>query len=491
MIYKRVQSRKTAIIPLNLLHLGSMLECEYEIRILDSTLEGFENEVEQENGLNCYGLSDESYRKIFAEYKPDVVGISCLFSSLHRQMLRAARLAKEVNPEVITVVGGPHPSALPGLILQEPVIDFCVIGEGEKPLASLLDCIGNGKNYRNLEGIGFRDGEQIRLNNSFNEVLDLDQLPFPAWHLIDLERYFKISSVQGLRMDGKDRTALRLIPVTTSRGCPFSCTYCGKYSVWGNHIRFMSPKRVMEMLEILFDKYSVQRIAFQDDNLTLNRKRALDLFRCMAERNWPLTWEAHNGLALSSMDEKMIDAMVESGCVSFTVAIESGSKEVLKKIKKRVDLDRAFELAQYAKSLGIDMRAFYIIGFPGETRKQIEATRAHMRKMQTSVSALAIYTPLPGSPLYQELVEQGVLNSEKLDFESLTFGAFDIQLSELSVTELNRIRKIDWLMKVFADTEGNLKLDIPMNKETTLLEIKNGLELYPNSTKLKKLYEQI
>ncbi len=490
MIYKAAQSRKTSMFPLGLGHLAAVLEKDYEVGILDSAMEGFENEIQQKNGLNRYGLGDEAYRKVYEDFRPDVVGVSCLFSSLHNQMLRAARLAKEVVPDVITVVGGPHPSALPELILRDPAVDFCVIGEGERPLLGLLQRLRDGKSPADLNGIAFKEGGGVRLNPDLDLVENLDELPFPAWHLMDVERYFNIGSVQGLRMEGHERRPLRLVQVTTSRGCPFSCTYCGKFPVWGNRFRAMSAGRVLEMLETLVEKYNVERIAFQDDNLTANRGRAVEVFRGLAERRWPVTWEAHNGLAFSTLDEGLIDAMAESGCVSFTGAVESGSEDLLKRVSKKVDLKRSLELAAYARSTGIDVRAFYIIGFPGETREQVEATRAHMREMQASVSAMALYTPLPGSPLYRELEEKGIIDSDNIDFEKLSFGAFDVQLSEVPVEELHRIRKIDWLLNVFADHKGALKSDLQVNPEVVLKELKNGLELYPDARELRSLYEQ-
>ncbi|MFO8058375.1 MAG: radical SAM protein [bacterium] len=489
MVYKKSQSRKTSIFPLGLGHLAAVLEKDYEVKLLDSALQGFDNEVEQENGLNCYGLTDDQYIKAIADFAPDVVGVSCLFSSLQKQALRVADLAKQTNPHIITVMGGPHASALPGIVMRHPSLDFAVIGEGEQPLLGLLERLRQGKEPADLDGIAYRKDGEIKTNPALNLTEDLDSLPFPAWHLLDMETYFNIGSVQGLRMDGTKKR-LRLLQIATSRGCPFSCTYCGKSAVWGDGIRFMSPRRVMELLELAVEKYSVERIAFQDDNLTVNKKRAHELFQLMAGRQLPLTWEAHNGLAFSTLDESILDAMKESGCVSFTGAVESGSPQVLKKVKKKVDLERAIELADYARKIGLDVRAFYIIGFPGETAAQIEATREHMRRMQASVSALALYTPLPGSLLYQELESQGVLDSNNLDFEKLSFGAFDMQLSEVTVDELHRIRKIDWIKNVFADRGGNLKEDLDMDPQLAITELKNGLELYPDSPEIIKLYEQ-
>lgn len=490
LVYKRAQSRKTCIYPLGLGHLAAFVEDRYQVRVLDSSLEGFENEVEQENGLNCYGLDDESYRRIISEYQPQAVGVSGLFSSLHRQMLRATRLAKEVDPGILTVCGGPHASALPDLLLEDGSVDFCVVGEGEETFRGLLERLESGGDVSNLAGVAWKGGGKVMINPRAKRIDNLDELPFPAWHLTDLERYFNIGSVQGLRMEGASKKSLRLVQVTTSRGCPFSCTYCGKHAVWGSKIRYMSAGRVMEMLEALVDRYGVERVAFQDDNLTADRKRALDLFRLMSSRGLPLTWEAHNGLAFSTLDEELLDAMAESGCVSFTGAVESGSEEVLKKVKKRVDLERSIELARHARDLGIDVRAFYMIGFPGETREQVEATRAHMRRLEASVSAMAIYTPLPGSPLFRDLEEKGVIDSRTLDFEKLSFGAFDQALSELSMEELHRIRKIDWLVNVFADAEGNLKPGLNMDPATVMTEIRNGVELYPDAVELKRLLEQ-
>ncbi len=490
MVYKRLQSRKTAIPPVGLASLAAVLENRYEVRILDSSMEGFENEVDQSNGLSCYGLSDDAYKDVFAGYQPDVVGISCLFSSLHNQAMRVARLAKEVRPEAVTVMGGPHPSALPDRMLADAAVDYVVIGEGEGPFTALLQHLEERSVPAGLPAIACKHEGRMTVSKELDLLDDLDRLPLPAWHLLDLERYFNIGSVQGLRMEGNQKKALRIMQVTTSRGCPYSCTYCGKYAVWGNRIRFLSADRVIETIDTLYARYGVERIAFQDDNLTQNKERALDLFSKLAQKNWPISWEAHNGLALSCLDEQVLDAMAASGCVSFTVAVESGSPEVLDKIRKHVDLDRAIDLAEYARTIGLDVRAFYIIGFPGETRAQIEATRDHLRRMRASVSALAIYTPLPGSPLYDELASKGILQTDSLDFESLTFGAFDQQLSEASIDELNRIRKIDWLMNVFADPLGNLKPGLAMDPETVFKELGAGLQACPDAPELQRLYAQ-
>jgi anaerobic magnesium-protoporphyrin IX monomethyl ester cyclase len=487
MVFQRAQSRKTAIMPLGLAQLAAALEGTREVRILDSALEGYGRETDQPNGLTNYGLTDEEYRRVLAEFRPDLVGVSCLFSSLHNQTLRVARLAKAVDPEVITVAGGPHPSALPRLLLRDPALDFCVVGEGERPLLGLIQRLESGQDLSDLDGVAYRAGGEVRVNSCLNLVEDLDTLPFPAYHLVKLEEYFRIGSVQGLRMEDK---RLRLVQVTTSRGCPYACSYCGKYAVWGKRHRTMGAARVLDLLEMLVDRHQAQRIAFQDDNLTFDRRRALELFRGMAARRLPLTWEAHNGLAFSNLDEELLDAMAQSGCVSFTGAVESGSEEVLKKINKKVDLERAIALRQYAGSLGLDVRAFYIIGFPGETRGQIEATRAHMRRMKASVSALALYTPLPGSPLYRQLEESGVIDSARMDFEKLSFGAFDLQLSEVTVPDLHRIRKIDWILNVFADDHGNLRSDLQVPREVMVRELANGLALYPDAPELQRLHAQ-
>jgi len=307
---------------------------------------------------------------------------------------------------------------------------------------------------------------------------------------VKLERYFEIGKIQGLRLDGEREKPLRVLQVTTSRGCPCNCTFCGVKATWGKPFRMRSPENVLDEIEQAIEAYSIDRVFFQDDNLTANRKRAAAIFDGMMERGLNITWEAHNGLQVSTLNDELLEKMKGSGCVSFTAGIESGNAEILRQVRKPVNLKTLPGTLRKAQDLGIDVRGFFIIGFPGETREQIRQTCEFARSLRLSVSAFAILTPLPGSALYNDCVAQGLLDEASLDFEALSFGGVNLQLSEVPIEELLRIRKIEWLMNVFADEHGNLKTSLPIAREEMLTELKNGVKLYPDDEDIRKLYEQ-
>lgn len=491
MVFDRLQSRKTAMFPLGLGYIAGVLANEFEVKIIDSSLEGYDSIKTLPNGKTVYGLEDRDMKSAIEGFSPDAVLVSCLFSSLHHQTLRVTQIAKKVNENIVTLVGGPHPSAVPQLFLREHSIDYCIVGEGEYTTLKLLRTLDKGKKLQNdIDGIGFRLKEKPLLIPKKNYIADLDELPFPARHLVDLDRYFTIGKVQGLRLDGESEKPMRIIQMIATRGCPNRCTYCAKSVTWGNKYRMRSPHNIIEEITSLLNTYQVERIAFQDDNLTINRNRIMSVLDAMVEASLPVKWEAHNGLEVDTLDQQLLDKMKASGCVSFTVAIEFGTQKILQKAKKKVDLKKARETIRYAQSIGMDVRGFFMLGFPGETREQIQKTCEYARGLNLSVTAFALVTPLPGTELWNYCEKEGLVDLDKIDFENLSFGGLNLQLSEVPVPELHKIRKIEWLKNAFAAPDGNLKHNLPISKEEMLSEIEKGINLYPADEELKRLFSQ-
>ena len=491
MVIDRLQSRQTAMFPLGLGYIAGVLANEFEVTLLDSSLEGYNNMRTLPNGKTVYGLEDRDMKSSIEGFLPDAIIISCLFSSLHYQTLRVARLAKEVDGNIVTIVGGPHPSAVPHLFLREYSVDYCIVGEGEYTTLKLLQGIDKGKKIQNdMDGLGFRSAGNTLLTPKKNFIANLDELPFPARHLIDLNRYFTIGKVQGLRLDGEKRTHLRIIQMIATRGCPNQCTYCAKSITWGKKYRMRSSHNIVEEIEHLIDTYQIERIAYQDDNLTINRKYIMSLLDALIESKLPITWEAHNGLEVDTLDKQLLDKMKASGCVSFTAAIESGTQEILQKVKKKVDLKGAKETIRYAQSIGIDVRGFFMLGFPDESRDQIQKTCDYARELSLSVTAFALVTPLPCTELWSYCEKEGLVDLDKIDFENLSFGGLNLQLSEVPVPELHKIRKIEWLKNAFADLDGNLKRDLTISRKELLSEIEKGIKLYPDDEELRTLFSQ-
>jgi magnesium-protoporphyrin IX monomethyl ester (oxidative) cyclase len=491
MVFSPFQSRQTAMFPLGLGMIAAVLDREgYEVAIVDCPSEGYETLIDIGKDRYAYGLSPEDIRCRIEEFRPDAIGLSCLFSSLENRMLTIARIAKQVDPSIVVVCGGPHVSALFERLISDPAIDYCVTGEGEQVVLDLFAALNrHGAGLQDAHALCSRRDGKILFQPRREWIADLDALPFPARHLIDQEAYFRIGKVQGLRKDGSDR--LRLEQITTSRGCPFQCTYCGKSVTWGKGFRTRSASNVLDEIEHLIERYGVQRIAFQDDNLTADMKRAAELFDGIVQRKLPITWEAHNGLGVNSLSPELLLKMKASGCAGFTIAVESASDATLKRVRKPNYIKLAPAIVEKAKELGIEVRGFFMIGFPGESLGEVWRTVEYARQLDLSVSAFALVTPLPGTKLYHDCVAEGLVDEATIDFEDLSFGAFDLQLSQVPVEQLKAIRKIEWLKTVLLDRKtGGIKADLNMSRSDVLEELENGLHLFPDADQIQDLYQK-
>lgn len=425
---------KLSVPPLGLLYLAAFLRDDYEVKILDATLEGYYQERSVDKRIIQFGLGHAEIKRRIREFSPEVVGISCLFSSQFPAVSEICRTAKEVSGEITTVVGGSHPTFLAQECMTDPNIDYIILGEGERSFRELLEKIRKGGNVDDIDGIAFREDGRVRVNPKTRYITDLDALPFPDRDLISLGKYFAIDIPHSITPLKRQNTNL-----ITSRGCPQKCTFCPSTNFWGNRVRFRSPENVLEEMALLKEKWGIEEIQFEDDNLTCNRKRAEQIFEGMIERNLGLKWSTPNGIALWTLDEGMLDLMKESGCYELTLGFESGCQEVLNSIiHKPYRVERSRSLVSYMKRIGLRTCGFFIIGFPGETKKQISETLDFMKGLDLDKYHLFIFNPLPGSTLFNMLREQGLL-SDQFDFENMSFFKSDVQLCEVPFHSLERI----------------------------------------------------
>lgn len=476
MVYNKLQSRKTSVFPLGLGYIGSKLERAFDVKLLDMQLEGYDNERLLPSGATLYGLDNISLYEYIQNYQPHYVLISCVFSSMHNRALAIASIVKSFNRDIIVIIGGPHPSALPYMFTKDPNVDYVIIGEGERTVYDLL------RHDKITDGIAFKD--TVIPKKTF--IRDIDALPFPARNLVDYNRYFNIGTVQGLRTGLESN--LRLIQMICSRGCPNRCTYCAKSITWGNSYRTRSIDNIIKEIEHLKHAYNVERIAFLDDNLTKKRTFATDLFKALV--NMDIEWEAHNGLEVDTLSAETLDAMKSSGCKSFTAAIEFGTQEILEKCRKKIDLEHAKDVIRYAQSIGLDVRGFFMIGYPGETLDTIKRTCDYAHSLNLSVTAFSLATPLPGTELWEYCIDNNIIDLNNVDMEHLSYGGFNLQLTDIPVEKLYHIRKLEWIRSVFSDQRGELKTDLNISTEVAEDELSRALEAYPENMQIRKWYDQ-
>ncbi len=491
MVFSRFQSRQTAMFPLGLGYIAAVLDRGgYDVSIVDCPSEGYNTIIDIGKERDVYGLTMDEIRQRIIDYKPQAIGLSVLFSTLENRALMIARAAKEIDPNIVVVCGGPHVSAFYKRLSQDPAVDYCVRGEGEQVILDLFAALNNGgSGLEDVQAICRRQGGQVHVHRRREWIENLDTVPFPARHLVDTEVYHRIGKVQGLRRDGEQVT--RIEQMTTSRGCPFKCTYCGKNATWGSGYRTRSAENVLDEIEYLVEHHGIQRFAFQDDNFTADMDRAARIFDGIIERGLPITWEAHNGLGVNFLSADLLEKMKRSGCVGFTIAVESSNDATLLRVKKPNYIKLAPPIVKKAKELGIEVRGFFMIGFPDETLPEVMRTVEYASNLDLAVTAFALVTPLPGTQLYNECVDAGMIDEHTVDFEDFSFGAFELQLSKVPVAELKAIRKVEWLKTVLVDRgTGGLKADVNMRPQDILDELANGLHLFPDQEDLGRLHRE-
>ncbi len=390
--------------PLGLMYLAAYLrQKDIQVEIFDAFLG--KKSVPIENNFYKSGLSDKEIKDKITEYKPDVIGIATMFTMHSKGVHDVARIAKDVSKDIIVICGGSHASALPDIVLQDKNVDIVVIGEGEDTLFETIQCIRNHKQISNVLGTAIRKDGKIKINPIRPHIEDIDTLPSPARDLADMNVY----------LQDKYRNDFSMSPpranMVTSRGCPCKCPYCAVHSIWRHTWRGTSAKKIVDEIEYLVNIYRVKEIAFQDDNLTLNKKRMNELCDEILKREINIKWCTPNGVAIWTLDEELIRKMKGSGCYKLTFGIETGSLKTQKFINKTyIDLEKAKEIIKYCNKVGMWTHSAFIIGFPYETYEDIKATIDYAIDSDLDFASFFIATPFPGTELYDIYQKEGLLN---------------------------------------------------------------------------------
>ncbi len=432
-LYK--ETMKLVFPPLGISYIASVIRDSAEVKIMDAVAEGFYHETDLDDDFMAYGSSDDEILQRIREFQPDLVGITCLFSSVFPIVREICKRVKQLNPEIITITGGTYPTFLAEeLLAKEKDLDLIALGEGEYTMRDLIAALKRDGDLSGIDGLAWKENGAVRLNPKTRWVEDLDQLPFPARDLLPMDLYSEIIVPHSFSSKEKLNT-----PMITSRGCPARCSFCSSSKYWGYRYRWRSPKNVLDEIGELVEKWGIREIQFEDDNFTANKKRAKEIFQGIIDRGYRISFNMPNGVAVWTLDSEMIGLMKRSGCYELTLAFESGCQEVLDQIiKKPLDLEKASEITRQIHRAGIHTNAFYIFGFPGETKEQIRETFRFARKVKTNMAYFFIANPLPGTELFERAKSEGLLPDD-FNFENLTFTRYIYKPKYFPPRELERM----------------------------------------------------
>ncbi len=392
--------------PLGLMYIAAVLEENgFSVSILDCAFEGYDN-VKIGQYSEVYGLEDNQIIESIKKESPDLVGVTCLMSKFEGEAKRLCSLVKNfVSKDITTVLGGIHPTYFSKeMMLDCKNIDFIIKHEGEHKLINLVKVLNGNRNLGEVDGLVFRKKYEIVENLSISKIKDLDSIPFPARHLINMEKYIEI----GLFSNPFPKRE-RMAQVLTSRGCPYNCNFCATKPFWGK-FRCRTAENIFEEIIFLKEKYNVQEIQFRDDNMVVKRDNALRLFEMMESSD--LSWCA--GISMVGLDEQMIRSMAKSGCYRLTLSPESGSERVLKEIiHKPLKIEWVKPVIALAHKYGIDIHCDFVTGLPGETKEEMYKTFEFAGEINADSCAFFFASPFPGSPLYDQCKEKGWIKNEK------------------------------------------------------------------------------
>lgn len=348
--------------------------------------------VLKKNGFNNIRIVDmlaekmryEQIKEEVLRFKPAILGITLTTRQVN-SVAKIIKIIKEINPNILCVIGGVHPSALPERTLEETNADVCVFGEGELTMLEIAKAFTEGREFDSIEGIVFKKGNLIKKNFPRALIEHLDSLPFPARYLLPSPEEYSRNSQTALT---KNETV-----IITSRGCPFRCAFCDK-SVFGRTHRVRSAKNVVDEIELLVKEYNIKSIRFYDDLFTAMPKRVEEICQELKRRNLKIKWSCES--RVNTINPAMLAIMKEAGCVEMHFGIESGNQEILNLQQKDITLEQIRTAVKITNEAGINSRGYFIIGLPGDTRKTIIETIKFGKSLNLKNAAIFFYVPFPG-----------------------------------------------------------------------------------------------
>jgi len=347
------------------------------------------NEVKIVDALGLDYSPDEVVSKI-KKFDPEVLGLTATTPSIYKAY-DVARITKDINPDIKTIIGGPHVTFTAKETLKEcEHLDIVVRGEGEETVRELSDVFEKEGDLKSVLGITFRDNGKIIETADRPLIKNLDEIPFPAYDLLP-----------ELKFDGKKYAVMM-----TSRGCPFNCIFCSSSLLCGKTWRGRSPENVVEEMRILKSR-GINEIEFLDDTFTLNRKRVEKICDLIKREKLDISWSCSS--RVNTINREMAEKMKSVGCHTVYMGVESGTERILKIISKGITLKEAEKAVKMVKEVGLNSVCSFVLGIPGETIETMKKTINFAKKLNPTFAQFTLATPYPGTRLFEIAKEKGSL----------------------------------------------------------------------------------
>ncbi len=363
-----------------------------ELNQYDIEMDGYQDYLAASKDPNHEVWSE--VREVIADFGPDLVGIQARTASFPAAV-QAARIAKTVRPDVLTVVGGPHPTLVPRDVAQDG-IDVFVHGEGELTFRELVAARAAGASLGDVAGLSWKDASgAIHTTAARPNHPTLDDFPFPAKDLILFDEL--------MEPDG-------YCTLLFSRGCPYRCTFCSSPTVWTRKMRWRSPESMVAEMAATQAVWGTEFFSFQDDTFTTNRKLVHQLCDHIMARSWDgaFRWVCNTRPEL--LDDELVRHMKAAGCAAIAIGVESGNDEILRQMKKGFTADDVRRAADILRRHGVVLSSQFMIGLPYESPEQMWDTVRLMEEIDPVSVMLSVATPLPGTELHTQARELGYID---------------------------------------------------------------------------------
>jgi len=456
----------------------------------------------------------ESLDKKLSEFEPCLVGLTSMFSQSHEITKQLSQYIKSKNQDTIIAAGGVHitnslvdEKTFEKFVRDLNCVDFFFTYEADLSFVSFIKCLNSKSNFDELGQmvVKINDEEFIFINKKLHPLAkDLDTIPaMELMEISELSKYGTIGSFFCLTSPGT-----KISTIISNRGCRAQCTFCSVRNFNGVGVRRRSIQSVVEELKILRFEHDIRHIMWLDDDFLYNPKESIELFNSITKSNLGMTWDCSNGVIAAACKEEVIDAAEKSGCIGVNIGMESGNREILKSVRKPGTVENFLKAAEvFRKFEKINARVFLMIGFPGESYQMILDTIEVSRQMALDWYNVSILEPLPNTPIFNSMVQEGQIDLENLEFSEIRYNSGglgkhkqqkrDMLSSEFSeafnVTDINSIPPKEKLDDVWAYmnyhlnfkrlTQNHSKSKIIQKKKyveniTDLISPENCLALY-------------
>jgi radical SAM superfamily enzyme YgiQ (UPF0313 family) len=415
MLPEGAQNAVLEIPPIGLAYLDADLGLAgHRVRVIDAFGEAPGRLTAQADAYTTNGLTaDEIVARIPRD--ADLIGVTCMFSNSWLYCREAIARIAAAFPGVPIVVGGEHPTADHSRLLRRtPEVLCCVLGEGEETIVDIAAHLSRGLPLDDVPGIAIRDQEGRPVRTApRHRIREVDDIPWPDWSTVPLANYLD-NEICG------DAWVGRSMPVLASRGCPYQCTFCSSPQMFGTRWIARDPRKVVDEIKHYHATLGAKYFEFHDLTMIVRRDWILAFCKLLIEEGLDVQWCMPSGTRSEALDHEALGWMKRSGCRSFSYAAESGSPDELRRIKKKVDVDRMLASMRAAVGLGLVTKCHLIFGLPDQTPHDVVTTLGFVTRMAwTGVDDLGCYafSPYPGSALYERLVREGRIDPEADDYD--------------------------------------------------------------------------